>query len=66
MTPTLKWFKSSYSSNEGPECVEVAIAPADSTVHVRDSKNPLGPRLTLTPDAWSTFLWTFTRRWDET
>lgn len=24
-TPALMWFKSSYSSNEGPNCVEVAI-----------------------------------------
>ncbi|MCI3931317.1 DUF397 domain-containing protein [Streptomyces sp. AN091965] len=24
-TPALQWFKSSYSSNEGPNCVEVAL-----------------------------------------
>lgn len=41
----LEWFKSSYSSNEGPECVEVATAPADATVHVRDSKNRDGAQL---------------------
>ncbi|MFD5709383.1 DUF397 domain-containing protein, partial [Streptomyces pharetrae] len=35
MTPTLEWFKSSHSSNEGPECVEVAVAPAHASVHVR-------------------------------
>ncbi|MEI5099368.1 DUF397 domain-containing protein [Streptomyces sp. PmtG] len=23
--PTLQWFKSSHSSNDGPECVEVAL-----------------------------------------
>lgn len=58
MTPTLKWFKSSYSSNEGPECVEVAIAPAPThtTVHVRDSKNKDGARLAFTDDVWSAFV----------
>ncbi|WP_432156353.1 DUF397 domain-containing protein [Streptomyces sp. bgisy153] len=58
MTPTLKWFKSSYSSNEGPECVEVAIPPARTTptIHVRDSKKTDGPRLTFTDAPWQDFL----------
>jgi len=56
MTPTLEWFKSSYSSNEGPECVEVAVAPAHASVHVRDSKDTSGPQLALTPRAWAAFL----------
>ncbi|MCL8013956.1 DUF397 domain-containing protein [Streptomyces sp. AS02] len=59
MTPPLKWFKSSYSSNEGPECVEVAIAPADTTVHVRDSKDKEGARLAFTDGAWSAFVETY-------
>ncbi|WAZ23355.1 DUF397 domain-containing protein [Streptomyces cinnabarinus] len=50
----LTWFKSSYSDGEGGDCVEVAIAP--STIHLRDSKNPTGPRVTLAPAAWSSFL----------
>ncbi|WP_086690016.1 DUF397 domain-containing protein [Streptomyces recifensis] len=50
----LGWIKSSYSTAEGPDCVEIAAAPA--TIHVRDSKNPDGPRLALTPAAWATFL----------
>ncbi|MEU6374380.1 DUF397 domain-containing protein [Streptomyces sp. NPDC046909] len=53
------WFKSSYSSNEGPDCVEVAISPAapnTTTVHVRDSKDKDGARLTFADDAWSTFI----------
>ncbi|MER6343543.1 DUF397 domain-containing protein [Streptomyces sp. NPDC001595] len=62
MTAPLEWFKSSYSSNDGPDCVEVAIAPTDSTVHVRDSKNTPGGHLTLSPDAWGAFLGTFVRR----
>ncbi|MCI4141882.1 DUF397 domain-containing protein [Streptomyces pseudogriseolus] len=50
-----KWFKSSYSSGpDGDSCVEVAIAPR--AVHVRDSKTPAGPRLALTPAAWTRFV----------
>ncbi|MGW0912307.1 DUF397 domain-containing protein [Streptomyces sp. NPDC002784] len=59
MTSALEWFKSSYSSNDGPECVEVAISPTTPTtpaVHVRDSKDPDGTRLAFTGHAWSAFL----------
>ncbi|QIJ63274.1 DUF397 domain-containing protein [Streptomyces sp. JB150] len=52
----LEWVKSSYSSNDGPDCVEVAIAPARTSVHVRDSKDTSGPQLALTPEAWGAFL----------
>ncbi|WP_406477558.1 DUF397 domain-containing protein [Streptomyces platensis] len=48
------WAKSSYSSDEGGECVEVATAPG--TVLIRDSKNPDGPRLTIAPTTWAAFL----------
>lgn len=48
------WIRSSYSTDEGPDCVEVATTPA--LILVRDSKNPNGPRLTLTPTTWTTFL----------
>ena len=47
--PDLKeadWFKSSYSGN-GTTCVEVAVLPRN--IAVRDSKNPDGPALPLTP-----------------
>jgi hypothetical protein len=47
------WRKSSHSGSEGGECVEVATHPA--AVHVRDSKNPDGPILTLTPATWAAF-----------
>ncbi|MDR3079790.1 MAG: DUF397 domain-containing protein [Streptomyces sp.] len=51
----LVWFKSSYSGgNDGNSCVELAITPA--TVHVRDSKNTEGPRLTFAPDTWVRFV----------
>ncbi|MFC7841377.1 DUF397 domain-containing protein [Streptomyces sp. NPDC001046] len=54
MTTELHWFKSSYSSNDGPDCVEIALAHA--AVHVRDSKDVDGARLAFTDDAWSAFL----------
>lgn len=50
----LHWFKSSYSSNEEPACVEVASTPG--TVHVRDSKDPDGGQLAFSPAAWTAFL----------
>lgn len=50
----LEWIKSSYSGADTPSCVEVATIP--DHVLVRDSKNPHGPRLALTPTAWATFL----------
>ena len=53
-TNTLVWFKSSYSGSQGDSCVEVATLPG--SVHVRDSKAEGGPELSLSPDAWSTFL----------
>ncbi|MDQ0763066.1 DUF397 domain-containing protein [Streptomyces canus] len=50
----LNWFKSSYSSGEGGQCLEVAVTP--HTIHLRDSKHPTSPHLTLSPTAWSAFL----------
>jgi hypothetical protein len=47
------FVKSSYS-NAGGECVEVARNNPD-TVAVRDSKDPDGPILRLTPEAWACF-----------
>ena len=58
MTPTtpLKWFKSSYSSADGPDCVEVAISPTATTIHVRDSKSKDDAQLAFTQGPWSEFL----------
>ncbi|MFD5471228.1 DUF397 domain-containing protein [Streptomyces sp. NPDC127105] len=59
MTPALEWFKSSYSGNDGPDCVEVAIAtpaPSPTTVHVRDTKDRDGARLVFGGASWSAFL----------
>ncbi|GAB2859188.1 hypothetical protein GCM10027074_27810 [Streptomyces deserti] len=49
-----EWFKSSYSSGEGGACLEVAYHP--TAIHVRDSKTPTAPHLTVTPDTWTAFL----------
>ncbi|MFH9979765.1 DUF397 domain-containing protein [Streptomyces sp. NPDC017179] len=60
MTTTLNWFKSSYSSNDGPDCVEVAIAtpaaPSPATVHVRDTKDRDRARIVFGGASWSAFL----------
>jgi hypothetical protein len=49
------WRKSSYSSGNGGQCVEVARNMRD-VVAVRDSKNPEGPALVFTPQEWRAFL----------
>lgn len=48
------WRKSSYTSGEGGDCVEISACP--HTIHIRDSKRPTGPMLTLSPTTWSAFL----------
>jgi hypothetical protein len=53
-----RWFKSSRSTNNG-NCVEVAFV--GDAVATRDSKNPTGPALVVTPTAWTAFLATVRR-----
>ncbi|MFD9208344.1 DUF397 domain-containing protein [Streptomyces sioyaensis] len=48
------WHKSSHSGSEGGDCLEVATCP--HAIHIRDSKNPDGPMLTLSAAAWAAFL----------
>ncbi|MFG2678134.1 DUF397 domain-containing protein [Streptomyces sp. NPDC048392] len=50
----LAWYKSSHSAGGGGECVEVASLPG--VTHVRDSKDKAGPKLGLTPTAWTEFV----------
>ncbi|CAL9379804.1 hypothetical protein SUDANB6_01036 [Streptomyces sp. enrichment culture] len=50
----LMWFKSSYSTDDGPACVEVASTPG--TIHIRDSKYGQGPRLAFGTEQWAAFV----------
>ncbi|MEN8656245.1 DUF397 domain-containing protein [Streptomyces sp. 21So2-11] len=49
------WRSSTYSGNNGGECVEWAPQHAAMTgeFKVRDSKNPNGPHLTLTAEGFA-------------
>jgi hypothetical protein len=54
----VQWRKSSYSGDQGGQCLEIAET-LDTTIAVRDSKNPTGPILTIAPAAFATFVsWT--------
>ncbi|MCF3131385.1 DUF397 domain-containing protein [Streptomyces olivochromogenes] len=56
----INWRKSSYSGDQGGNCVEVAELPG-AAVAVRDSKNSTGPILAFEPATFTAFLnWTST------
>jgi hypothetical protein len=46
------WRKSSYSGNNGGNCVE---ATAARKIMIRDSKDPHGPVLAFAPKDWQRF-----------
>jgi hypothetical protein len=48
-----QWRKSTHSSTSG-QCVEVAHLP--EAIAVRDSKDPTGPELIFTHEAWAAFV----------
>jgi len=50
-----RWRKSSYSDGGGGSCVEVADG-FPGVQPVRDSKDPEGPALVFTSEAWSAFI----------
>ncbi|MEU9349617.1 DUF397 domain-containing protein [Streptomyces griseoloalbus] len=53
----MQWRKSSYSSDQGGDCVEVAVTSVCITV--RDSKIPTESIVTARPAAFAAFLhWT--------
>ncbi|MEV7426885.1 MULTISPECIES: DUF397 domain-containing protein [unclassified Streptomyces] len=56
--PLRSWVRSSYSNQDGGNCVEWSPthATTHSTVPVRDSKRPHGSVLLLTPTAWAGLL----------
>ena len=49
----ITWRKSSYSGNNGGQCVEVGDAAP--VIAVRDSKDPHGPVLVFSPQTWLRF-----------
>jgi hypothetical protein len=52
-TMSAPWRKSSYSTNGGQDCVEVA---GDDAVLIRDTKDrERGPVLRVSPEAWAKF-----------
>lgn len=52
--PEGAWFKST-RSNDTSDCVETAMVEG-AGVAVRDSKDPQGPQLRFTSQAWTEFL----------
>ncbi len=49
-----RWFKSSQSSGNCDNCVEIAFV--GEVIAVRDSKDRSGPALLYTRDEWDAFL----------
>jgi Domain of unknown function (DUF397) len=49
-----EWHTSSYSSQSG-NCVEVA-RNLPGLVAIRDSKEPDGPKLAVSPETWRAFI----------
>jgi len=52
---SVTWRKSSYSNQDGGQCVEVA-PDHPSVVPVRDSKNPARGALVFSAAAWAQFV----------
>ncbi|MGA5816605.1 DUF397 domain-containing protein [Kitasatospora sp. NPDC094028] len=51
----ITWRKSSHSNASGGDCIEVS-ADIPATVAVRDSKDPHGPALSFSSEAWQAFV----------
>jgi hypothetical protein len=47
-------FRKSSYSDASKDCVEIGMQ--ENAVHVRDSKDPTGPRLTFTLSEWAAFV----------
>ncbi|MEV5909401.1 DUF397 domain-containing protein [Streptomyces chartreusis] len=57
MLTAIQWRKSSYSGDQGGDCVEVG--ELRTSIAVRDSKNTAGPILAFGPTTFTAFLdWT--------
>jgi hypothetical protein len=53
-----RWFTSSYSNDQGGNCVEVAdlTSTSSASVAIRDSKAPHGPVLLIGPSVFRAFV----------
>ncbi|MEV0485680.1 DUF397 domain-containing protein [Streptomyces sp. NPDC050508] len=51
----MTWAKSSYSDNNGGNCLEIAL-DVPAVTPVRDSKVPDGPVLVFARSTWSAFV----------
>lgn len=47
---TARWRKARWSTENGGDCVELAAAPG--RIAIRDSKDPCGPKILLSHDAF--------------
>lgn len=55
MPVTPLWHKSSYSTDNGGNCIEIDSGQA-GVIPIRDSKSPDGPRLMILPRAFTSFV----------
>lgn len=55
MTIDPNWHKSSYSSGDGGNCIEVADNASDAVL-VRDTKDHGQGLITVSPSAWAAFV----------
>ncbi|MET9293342.1 DUF397 domain-containing protein [Streptomyces sp. NPDC003077] len=53
-TSELNWSKSSHSSAQGDDCVEIAVT--EPTIHLRDSKDTTRPHITIGRLSWAAFI----------
>ncbi|WP_329365840.1 DUF397 domain-containing protein [Streptomyces sp. NBC_00669] len=56
VVPEGAWFKSSYSQDNGTNCVEVADLASTGQVAVRDSKDKAGPALLFPTESFAAFV----------
>ncbi|GAO08709.1 protein of unknown function [Streptomyces sp. 2112.2] len=54
LAPESAWYKSSYSSGDTGNCIE--IVNLSSQIGIRDSKDTSGPALVVSTAAWSSFV----------
>ncbi|TDC09923.1 DUF397 domain-containing protein [Streptomyces sp. 8K308] len=56
VVPESAWFKSSYSTETGNSCVEIADLSCAGQVGIRDSKHSEGPALLVSTSAFAAFV----------